>query len=54
MAQQYINIGGQPNDGTGDSIRDAFQKTNDNFTDVYDKLDLSLDTTYVRSIRYWK
>jgi hypothetical protein len=27
-----INIGSNPNDGTGDSIREAFRKSNDNFT----------------------
>ena len=26
-----INIGASPNDGTGDPLRTAFQKTNDNF-----------------------
>ncbi|HGJ5863633.1 hypothetical protein [Arsenophonus nasoniae] len=26
-----INIGTKPNDGTGDTLRDAFSKTNDNF-----------------------
>jgi hypothetical protein len=35
MAQQTINIGAAPNDGTGDPIRDAFDKTNDNFTELY-------------------
>lgn len=35
MTQQLIDIGVQPNSGTGDSIRDAFEKVNDNFTDVY-------------------
>lgn len=29
-----INIGTAPNDGTGDSLRDAFQKTNDNFIEL--------------------
>lgn len=32
MAIQDINVGAVPNDGQGDSIRDAFIKTNDNFT----------------------
>jgi hypothetical protein len=31
MAFQQINIGSQGNDGTGDTIREAFQKVNDNF-----------------------
>ena len=30
-----INIGGQPNDGTGDSIREAFDKTNQNFSTLF-------------------
>lgn len=35
MAQQIINIGGQSNDGTGDSIREAFNKVNQNLTELY-------------------
>jgi len=35
MAQQTINVGASPNDGTGDFVRDAFIKTNDNFTELY-------------------
>ena len=35
MAKQPIDIGVQGNDGTGDSIREAFRKVNDNFTDLY-------------------
>jgi len=38
MAQQIINIGSTPNDGTGDTIRNAFDKTNDNFDEIYDSL----------------
>lgn len=36
MAREEINIGGQANDGTGDSIREAFDKVNSNFTEIYD------------------
>lgn len=36
MAKQTINIGASPNDGTGDPLRDAFNKTNDNFDELYD------------------
>lgn len=36
MAKQTINIGTTANDGTGDPIRSAFDKTNDNFTELYD------------------
>jgi len=35
MAKQTINIGALPNDGTGDPLRDAFDKTNDNFNEIY-------------------
>ena len=35
MVQQTINIGTVANDNTGDPIRDAFDKTNDNFTELY-------------------
>ena len=36
MAKQVINVGATPNDGNGDAIRDAFIKSNDNFTELYD------------------
>jgi hypothetical protein len=35
MAKQTINIGSVPNDGTGDPIRDSFDKCNDNFNELY-------------------
>lgn len=35
MAQQSIGIGSAANDGTGDPLRTAFGKINDNFTEVY-------------------
>ena len=35
MAKQNINIGVEGNDATGDSIRDAFDKVNDNFGELY-------------------
>lgn len=35
MAKQTVNIGAAPNDGTGDPIRDAFNKVNQNFDEVY-------------------
>ena len=35
MAQQTINIGSAPNDGTGDPLRNAFNKANLNFTELY-------------------
>jgi hypothetical protein len=36
MAKQSINIGGSENDGQGDALRTAFDKVNDNFTDLYE------------------
>jgi len=35
MAQQDIDIGVEGNDGTGDSIRESFRKTNENFSELY-------------------
>ena len=35
MAQQTINIGTTANDGTGDPLRTAFDKANQNFTELY-------------------
>ena len=35
MAQKSINIGSTANDGTGETVRSAFDKTNDNFTELY-------------------
>ena len=35
MAKQNINVGTTPNDGTGDGLRTAFIKVNDNFTELY-------------------
>jgi hypothetical protein len=37
MAQQVINIGGTANDGTGDPLRTAFTKANQNFSELYAK-----------------
>ena len=43
MTIQNINIGNIANDGTGDTLRDAAQKINDNFTylwsEVWDNAD---------------
>ena len=35
MTQQIINLGPQPNDGQGDDLRTAFDKTNENFTQIW-------------------
>lgn len=38
MAKQSIGIGTTANDGTGDDLRIAFGKVNDNFTEIYTEL----------------
>lgn len=35
MSQQIIDVGTNPNDGTGDPLRDAMVKVNSNFTELY-------------------
>ena len=35
MTRQHINIGSNANDGTGDPLRTAFDKINDNFIEIY-------------------
>lgn len=37
MAKQTINLGATANDGTGDPLRTAFEKSNDNFTELYNQ-----------------
>ena len=39
MAQQIIGIGAAPNDSTGDTLRVSMIKSNDNFTELYPKVD---------------
>jgi hypothetical protein len=50
MAQQIINVGTAPNDGLGDPIRTAFTKTNDNFSQLYSRVQTSPPTTLVGSV----
>ena len=35
MAQEVINVGTAPNDGTGDPIRTAYIKCNNNFSQLF-------------------
>lgn len=44
MSQQIINVGTEPNDNTGDSLRNSFIKSNDNFTELYNYGGLMLGT----------
>lgn len=52
MAKQIINIGTTANDGTGDALRNAMDKTNDNFTELYGATGWQsrVDTTNTQSL----
>jgi len=43
MAKQIVNIGTSANDRTGDSLRSAFNKINENFTELYTELGINSD-----------
>ena len=52
MTKQIINLGAVANDGSGDTLRNAFDKINDNFTETYNGLvtsvsQLSNDSGYL-------
>jgi hypothetical protein len=51
MAQQLIGIGATPNDGTGDALRVGFDKTNENFADLYSDQGFAIytDTQYTEA-----
>jgi len=44
MAKQTINIGIRANDGKGDTLRTAFVKSNDNFTELYTNVSNNANT----------
>jgi|688.fasta_scaffold00027_107 hypothetical protein len=48
MTKQIINVGSSGNDGTGDKLRIAFTKTNQNFDEVY--ANLAVVTSNVENI----
>lgn len=51
MAQEIINIGSSENDGTGDALRNAFIKSNNNFTELYSgKQDTLISGTNIKTI----
>jgi len=45
MAQQLLGIGTSPNDNTGDTVRVGAIKTNENFTEVYERSAVMTATT---------
>ena len=50
MAQQIINVGATPNDGAGDPIRTAFIKSNNNFSQLYSRVQVTPPTSLVGEI----
>ena len=50
MAREVINVGTSPNDGTGDPLRTAFTKCNNNFGDLYSRYQESVPATAVGTI----
>ena len=58
MARQNIYTGATPNDGTGDTLRVAFTKTNNNFIELYDTLtyptpSITYTGTFGNEPSYW-
>jgi len=41
MAIEVINVGTTPNDGTGDPIRTAYQKCNNNFGELFSRFQVT-------------
>lgn len=50
MVQQVINTGNEPNDGLGDSLRNAYTKTNQNFSELYSRLQSDPPSTATGSV----
>lgn len=51
MAQQVINVGTGYNTGSGDPLRDALIKVNENFTEIYAKVTSLEDGSIVTDIK---
>jgi hypothetical protein len=50
MAQEIINVGAAPNDGLGDPIRTAYIKCNNNFGELYSRVQVTPPTTLIGSV----
>jgi hypothetical protein len=50
MAQQIINIGASANDGQGNPIRTAFNKTNENFSELYARAQTTPPATLIGAL----
>ena len=49
MTREIINVGSAPNDGTGDPIRTAYIKTNNNFGELYARVQTNPPATLIGS-----
>lgn len=49
MAKEIIFLGTSANDGTGDTLREMGRKVNDNFTELYNKVDGYLEVVLVNT-----
>ena len=57
MTKKVINIGTTANDGTGDTLRDAMSKANDNFTELYARqgpVSGSLFPDVINAVKYFE
>jgi filamentous hemagglutinin len=50
MSQQTINVGAAPNDGQGDPIRSAYIKCNNNFGELYSRVQVTPPSTLIGSV----
>lgn len=49
MAQEVINVGTTPNDGTGDPLRTAYTKCNSNFGELYSRFQVAVPVSAIGS-----
>jgi len=49
MARQVINVGTNANDGTGDGLRNAYIKCNENFAELYSRVNASVPSSSIGS-----
>jgi hypothetical protein len=47
MTKQTIDIGASANDGTGDTLRSGATKINENFTELYDAVEVSFNVSSI-------
>lgn len=50
MTQQVINVGTTANDGTGDALRTAYIKCNNNFNELYSRVQDTVPGSNIGSV----